>query len=236
MSTKRTLRAAVPAFLAVGLVASVVGGPASGASIPANKIAASGNGIEEVGTNTILLQEQIKMSNPADLIIGFTAVCGIITEVTSSANNTEDRAFGEVDVWITLDGEPVPVGAADIDPVTPGVQKDDGRITLCNRAQEQQWTDSSAPLVGNDDGGDQLRQRLETETANGFTWMALNVGRDYDTANDNIIDVVVHAAYSEATTATGEVADAFVGNRTLVLEPGFAAHREQVTTIGGGSS
>ena len=257
---KRTLRTATPAFLAVGLVASVIGGQAYGAGTPANKVAASGSSVDEVshiGT-TILLQEQIKMSNPTDLILSATAECALTTQVTSSANGTTDRAFGEVTIWLTLDGIVVPIESADydFDNSGPTANSGPGEVVLCNRAQEQQWHDAAPQTIPNpnptatptaipspdeadEDDDDQLRQRLDTMTANGFNWMALNVGTNYDTNNDNIIDVVLYARHRTETmngngAAAGELADAYVGARTLILEPVKAANREQVTDVGPG--
>ena len=251
---KKAAKALTAPALGVGLLVSVVGTPAVATHTPANKVAASGANVDTVDYDTVLLQEHVKINNPTDLILGATAECAIVTQVTSGATGATDYAFGEVTVYLTLDGIVVPIESADYtgtvvtDPVThealPGATTGNGEVVFCNRAQEQQWADGPAvtdPDTGqatdpqDEDDDDELRQRLDTMQANGFNWLALNVGDNYDANNDNIIDVVLHARYTRATTDgslnEGELADAFVGARTLILEPVKAANDEAVTTV-----
>jgi len=218
------MAAAGAAVLALGAMYLAQGSYAAGTGIPANKVAASGSTTEEVAgaADTLLLSEKVKINNPTDLILGVTAECAILTEVTNSANGETERAFGEVKIYVTIDGIRVPVSADDTDA---------GEVVFCNRAHEQQWTDSPDPVVGNDDGKDQLRQYLNTRNANSFNWMALNVGTTYPGTSDNVHLVEVWADWDVEMTQEA-VANAFVGNRTLVLEPVKAAHRETVTELG----
>jgi hypothetical protein len=213
-------------LLAAILFTAYTAQPSDAAGIPANKVAASGSSVEQVNadSDTLLLSETVKINNPTDLILGVTAECAIVTQVTNGANGTTQRAFGEVKIYVTIDGVPVPVAEDDAD---------EGKVVFCNRAQEQQWTDSSAPVVGNDDSGDQLRQYLSSRNANGFNWMALNVGTEYPgtPAGSNIHEIEVWAEWTVNATAQG-LATAAVGNRTLILEPVKAAHYEVVTDLG----
>jgi hypothetical protein len=215
--------------VAAGLVAVALGGGylAQGTfatGIPANKVAASGSTLEVIGANEdkVVLSETVKINNPTDLIISATSECAILTQVSNHANGQTERAFGQIAMYVTIDGIPVPVSTAD---------KDKGKVIFCNRAQEQQWTDSNQPVVGNDDSGDTLRQYTDTRTANGFNWMALNVGSTYPGTEDNVHKIELHAVWTVNSSANA-VASAKVGNRTLVLEPVKAWNREAVTELG----
>lgn len=221
LSRSRALVAGAAAFMLVGGYLAQ-GTFASG--IPANKVAASGSETEVIGPNksAVVLSETVKINNPTDLILGVSLECAILTQVTNSANGVKERAFGEIKIQVTINGTPVPVSAEDTDK---------GSVVFCNRAQEQQWTDSTAPTVGGDDGGDKLRQYLDTRTANAFNWMALNVGTTYGGTEDNVHKIEVVATWTTDATA-GAIAEAVVGNRTLVLEPVKAANREAVTVVG----
>ncbi|HWL37936.1 MAG TPA: hypothetical protein VNQ77_17250 [Frankiaceae bacterium] len=217
-------RAIAAGAIAFGLVAVTLAQGSNAAGTPANKVAASGSAIEVVGANEskVVLSETVKINNPTDLIIGVTSECAILTEVTNSANGQTERAFGEITYSVRIDGITVPV-ATD----APG----SGEVVFCNRAQEQQWTDSQDPVNGNDDGEDSLRQYLDTRTANGFNWLALNVGTNYPGTSDNVHKIEVVATWNTTATA-GAVAEAAIGNRTLVLEPVKAAVGEAVTELG----
>ena len=213
-------RVAAASALALALTAGFLAQGTYAAGTPANKVAAAGSETEVVGANqsAVVLSETVKINNPTDLIITASAECAILTQVTNSANGQTERAFGEVKFHVTIDGVPVPVAKGDAD---------QGRVVFCNRAQEQQWTDSAAP--NNDDGGDKLRQYLNTRTANAFSWMALNVGATGSTNNIHKIELI--ATWTTTATA-GAIAEARVGNRTLVLEPVKAANGETVELAG----
>ncbi|HVF04728.1 MAG TPA: hypothetical protein VNA20_07810 [Frankiaceae bacterium] len=194
------------------------------AGIPANKVAASGSGTEVVhaATDTLLLSETVKINNPTDLVIGVSAECAILTQVTNSANGQTERAFGEVKIYVTINGKRVPVADDD---------SDQGRVVFCNRAQEQQWTDTATGPNAGDDADDQLRQFIDTRTANAFTWLAMNIGTEYGGTQNNVHKIEVWADWDVAESANA-VAKAAVGNRTLILEPVKAANDERVTELG----
>lgn len=212
-------RAIAAGAIAFGLVAVTLAQGSNASGIPANKVAAAGSETEVVGANqsAIVLTETVKINNPTDLIISASAECAILTQVTNSANGQTERAFGEITFHVEINGIPVPVSAEDTDK---------GEVVFCNRAHEQQWTDSAAP--NNDDGGDKLRQYIDTRTANAFNWLALNVGTTYAGSGDNVHKIDLVATWNTDATA-GAIAEAVVGNRTLVLEPVKAWNREAVT-------
>jgi hypothetical protein len=214
-------RAIAAGAIAFGLVAVTLAQGSNATGIPANKVAASGSETEVVGANqsAVVLTETVKINNPTDLIISASAECAILTQVTNSANGQTERAFGQISFHVEINGIPVPVS---------NENTDKGEVVFCNRAQEQQWTDSADPAKGNDDGGDKLRQYIDTRTANAFNWLALNVGTTYGGTADNVHKIDLVATWNTNATA-GAIAEAVVGNRTLVLEPVKAWNREAVT-------
>ena len=220
---QKTLLAIIAAAaVAIGLTANF----AVATHEPANKVAAAGSGVDEVNGTAILLQERVKVSSPFDLILQLTSECSIITELTTGGSGAEDfsEANAAVRLWITIDGETVPVQTGDTDPQTEGVQEDDGKATFCNRTYGRRVEDTEG-----DGDVDQQDDYIRTRTANAFNWLALDIGRNYDKpANGkNIVDVVVHAEYDTDTEGRA-VADAFVGKRTLIMEPTNASVHEQV--------
>lgn len=223
MSVARS-RVAAAGALALALSAGYLAQGTFAAGMPANKVAASGSTTEVVQPNTdvVVLSETVKINNPTDLIINATAECALVTQVTNSANGATSRASGQIKMYVTIDGIRVPVAQDDADR---------GEIVFCSRTQEQQWTDSNDPVKGNDDGGDQLRQYLSTRNANGFNWMALNIGSNYPGTNNNIHKIELWAHW-DVSTAGAANASAIVGNRTLILEPVKASNRETVTELG----
>lgn len=204
---QRTLLAVVSAALAAVLL---MGPIASATHEPANKTSAAGatDDVFGPGTDVVLLREKVKTSKPEDLILQVTAECSILTELRTTGTD-DANAFGQVRVWVTIDGQFVPVASGD----------DDGKVVFCNRAERRITT------VGADDENDTSTETHQsTRQANGFNWMALDVGSATHT-------IEVHAELTE--TAMGdEAADAVVGNRTLVIEPTKSANDEEITPLG----
>ncbi|MFN2593718.1 MAG: hypothetical protein ABR579_02375, partial [Actinomycetota bacterium] len=101
------------------------------------------------------------------------------------------------------------------------------------------------------DGVDKIADYLSARQANAFQWMALNVGTAYDNpANgNNLLDIQVHAVYTDTeapdcntlakqdpTTTYGDTCSkAFLGRRTLIVEPTKASVIETTATGAGGS-
>lgn len=196
------------------LVLAVVGSGAQAGHEPANKVSAAGSETELIrpanapGSNTVtILSERVKTSKPTDLILGVTAECSITTDVTTVGSDDE-TAFGAIRVWVEIDGNPVPVSEEDTD---------QGRVVFCNRTYQR------VTSLGSDDENDSIRTFMQTRSANGFNWMALDVG-----SATHLIEVK-----AELTTAETAGADtiAVVGNRTLIVEPVKATNDEKVTAL-----
>jgi hypothetical protein len=204
---------------------------------PADKVQATGSDLEHVTDDTVVLSETMRVSSPADLILQVTAECSILTELTTgpSAAGTggtaaTDTAFayGSVRLHVEIDGIHVPVAT---DETATGddddVEDNDadgnevGEVTFCNRAYERTVTD------GEDDGLDEEHDFIRTRTANAFNWFAIDAGEAYDVDNDNLLTINVIADYD--TRISGDaVADAFVGSRTLIVEPVHSQNDQQV--------
>ncbi len=199
-------------LLAAALAFTLTSNAAEANHEPANKVSAAGSETEVVratpGSNVVtLLAERVKTSKPTDLILGVTAECSITTDVTTVGTD-DQTAVGDVKVWVEIDGRPVPVSQADTDA---------GRVVFCNRTYQRETS------LGSDDEEDSIRTFMETREANGFNWMALNVG-----SATHLIEVK-----AQLTTAETAKADAIavVGNRTLIVEPVKSANDETVTEL-----
>ena len=201
---------------------------------PANKVAASGSTVEVAGPGEriVVLQERVKMSGPTDLILALSAECDILTELTVGGGDLRtDRAsaFGQVRMWIEIDGKTVPITATDSSPSAPGTAGDDGKVVFCNRAHEKEVTDTENNPP-NGDGTDEEPEMTQTRQANAFNWLALDTGFNYDspTNGNNILDIVVYAEFTDEVDGRA-VAEALIGNRTLIAEPTNASNHEWVS-------
>ena len=200
------------AAVAAGVTAALVAGPgATAGHEPADKTSASGSTTEvlEPRTSTPILSETIRTSTPSDLILGVTAECAITTELQTVGNDTANT-FGEVRMYVTIDGVPVPISDDDTD---------NGRVVFCNRAESR-----TTSLF--DDTNATIDTFQEERQANGFNWMALDVG-------NGIHKIEVWAEFTQDEDASdGGSALAAVGNRTLIVEPTKAANDEAITELG----
>jgi hypothetical protein len=211
MKGSRIAGAFSAAVIAGGLLFGVIA-PAGANHEPANKVSASGStrevfGVPNGSTTELLMSERVKTSKPTDLILGVTAECSITTDVTTVGTDTQG-AEGLIRLWITIDGKAVPVSTAD---------NDSGRVVFCNRLYER------TTQLGSDDDEDSIRTFMRTRNANGFNWMALNVGSATHT-------IEVWAELTTDATARAS-ALAVVGNRTLIVEPVKSANDEAVSEI-----
>ena len=231
-SLKRTLFTMLCGAMAAFLVFSLAGvRDASASHEPANKAGASGSDIDLVDDATPILSETMRVSTVEDAIISVTAECSILTALTTNNDSSNAFAFGSVRLWVEVDGNRVPVSTDDTavdgdDEVEDdGDESDIGEVTFCNRAYERTVTDQEDPEDGIDEESDYIR----TRTANAFNWLALDLGAGYDDpANgNNIIEVTLWADFD--TSTVGEAAaDAFVGSRTMIVEPTKVSNHEQV--------
>ena len=203
---------------------------------PANKGAAAGSDVDTVGQDELLLSETMKVSSPEDLIVSVTAECSILTELTTNNAEPSSSAFGAVRLRVVIDGKEVPVSAADGAGGADDAADDDdeiGEVTFCNRAYSRTVTDQEDPA----DGIDEEQDFIDTRTANAFNWIALDTGVIYDspTNGNNILTVELFADYDTSTTGEA-MAEAFVGSRTMVIEPIRLSIHEQVEPTGGAGS
>jgi hypothetical protein len=182
------------------------GTTSSGGNLPADKVTVAASKIDEFSPNAdiTLLSAQMRTSNPADLTFSVSLECSIITSVTTMGNDSQS-AFGEVKVWVEIDGRNVGVL-----PATQG-QSDDGKVVFCNRTYSS--TTNGFSEAGNSGNQDPTITTFEnTKAANAFNWVALNVGNGIHT-------ISIHATLSQQVTdSTKDMAKAVVGNRTVVVD------------------
>ena len=169
-------------------------------NLPADKmtVTASKAVVSSPNTDVVVLQAQMRTSNPADLTFMLTSECSIVTSVTTMGNDTQS-AFGQVRMWVTIDDQPVGVI-----PATQGLS-DDGHVVFCNQA----YSSSTSGFVT--DSNATIKTGLATEHADGFNWVAMNVGNGVHT-------IQVHAELTQQVNdPSKDSAQAFIGNRTLVV-------------------
>jgi hypothetical protein len=237
------LRKTMLAALVAGAFAVIVAGPGAIAetTTPADKAAITANDIDTVNDDEVILSEQMKVDSTIDLILQTSAECSILTRLVTQGGDVaeeSDGAFGQVKLWLTVDGTPVPVaGEGD---------EDGGKVVFGNRAYQRTATDRETDTDGIDGESDFIR----TRTANAFNWMAFDAGKKYDKPynGNNIVDIELHAEYTRETqeddvagenpcpreadnlitsiTEPTTCADAFVGSRTLIVEATHAANGE----------
>jgi hypothetical protein len=173
------------------------------ASNPADKIGVSASTVEVMQTplfagssseTVTLLSATAKTSAPTDLSLSLHTECALWTDV-QVAGGGSSTSKAAVKVWIELDGSPVPVSV---------LAGDDGKVVFCNR-------ELGLDLLG----GSVIDLFEKTRSANAFQWMALNVG-----PGDH--SIVVKARLEANVIGTG-IAQAGVGRRTLIVEPGKMA-------------
>jgi hypothetical protein len=209
----------VTAALAVVLFANFA---TAGSTVPADKAAASGNKLVVSNPNqdVVLLSTQVKTSTPEDLAFSVTLECQILTTLTTGTTtpggNSVAEAQGTVRIWVTFDGQIVPINSSSAPPQSqtgssPG--NDSDKVTFCHNDRSQSVTDTENP----GDGTDQLQTYLDTKQANAFNWVWLNAGAAIHT-------IEVHGELTTSTSSSGTTpgtgtAQAFVGNRTLVVDP-----------------
>ena len=229
-------------------VAYSVGNIALATHEPANKTAITADDIDQFADTTQILSDTMRVSTRTDLILNASTECSILTAVTNGFSlgpepHVQADSYAAVRLWVTLDGNRVPVSTNDFplessEDVVDGTQEsgtDIGEVTFCNREFFMSTTDDEL------DGQDLVQEFLQTRAANAFTWLAMDVGTErYDTLPpNNIVEVKLWADYDHRahTFGTGSAnSQGFVGSRTLVIEPTNASVHEQAQPQGGAGS
>ena len=247
------------AFVAWGNAA-----PTADSSPAANKTWVAGSTVElmkkQLGpgmseeSHIVLSKNAVKFSNPQDLIISLAAECALWTN-TATTGDDDSESKARVEAWVTIDDKRVPVSpldnAADNTSADPDDQAGAGKVVLCNRANRMKTENIESAPANNPaaqvaealDGEDDIiiRAYNRSRAAHAFNWAAIDVGRNYDTEGDNVVDVELHARLvgevedtdtsdniaplDDPTTPDNEEQDASpaalaaIGKRTLVLEP-----------------
>jgi len=209
------------AVVAVGLSVNF----ATATHQPADKAQAAASDIDRIdetedGDGDLILKETMKVSSVSDLILQTSAECSILTSLyTAGGNNVaseHDGSFGQVKLWLEIDGKRVPVSTNDQAVNEQGDEDDLGEVVFCNRAYQRTVTDQEQDEDGNNDdvagavrdGLDSEDDFIRTRTANAFNWMAFDVGNVYDDAvtvnGNNIVEIKLFAEYDRKTsTLTG---------------------------------
>lgn len=174
-------------------------------NLPADKLTVTDSVADKAGPNAdiTVLSACMRTSNPADLVFFLTSECSIVTTVTTVGND-DQSAFGQIRMWVEIDGQPVGIIA--------GHQgtSDDGRVIFCNRTHSQ----TTSMFVA--DPNATIKEGLATEEANAFNWVAMNVG-------SGIHSITVHAELTQQTTSNA-TANEVIGARTLVVDTTETAH------------
>lgn len=206
MSKRRTvsLLAAVATLVSVWAIANTV---SAATSYPADKAGVVASDVDTAGPGERmeLLATHMRTSNPADLILGVTAECSLVTDVSTMGMHDDESASGTSRIWVTIDGKTVPV-ARDAN----GGPEDDGKVTFCNRFYErsQDFVDPSSTI----------KTYLRTRQAHAFNWVALNVG-----AGIHELKVLGELTTTATEGSNSEIA---VGKRSLVIQPTHMAVNE----------
>lgn len=177
----------------------------AGTNLPADKVTVAGSRIQVFSPNTdvTLLAAQMRTSNVADLTFAVSLECSIVTSVTTMGNDMQS-AFGQIRVWVEIDGKDVGVV-----PATQG-QSDDGHVVFCNRTYSS--TTQGFSEAGSGNSNPTITTYMATKNADEFNWVAMNVG-------NGIHSISVHAELTtHVTDASKDMAKAVVGNRTVVVD------------------
>jgi hypothetical protein len=183
-----------------GTTAASASGSGTSGNLPADKMTVGGSKIvvSTPDVDVVLLQAQMRTSNVADLVFQVTSECSIITTVTTTGNDTQ-RAAGTIRMWVTVDGQQVGVI-----PSTQGTS-DDGKVVFCN----QEYSSTTSGFTA--DPNATIKTYLATKHADGFNWVAMNVGNGVHT-------IQLHGYLTpETTDPAKDMAQMVVGNRTMVV-------------------
>lgn len=206
--------------LVLALLASMAMQNAGATHQPADKVAVSGSTLQEFSQPAggappvvTLLRGTVKTSSPTDLIFQVALECTIFTDI-KTVGDDESGASAHVDVWIEVDGRPVPVTSI---PANGG--PDDGKVTFCDRSFRRVTTG----FEGDDeeqDANNTIEDFISTKSTHGFNWIKLNLGNK---PAPHVIEVKATLTHSLSGNQLGN-AQAIVGKRTLIVLPAKLAN------------
>ena len=221
---------AVLGLFAAPMIAEAVG-PSQ--AQPANKASASGRKLVVFGPGegVELLKTTMKTSKTQDLVLQVSLECSILTQLLTNEQQKSSLSQAKVLVWVEIDGAIVPIEDSSGGTVAGN---DSDKVTFCDRTYQRTVSNSQQPGATSTTTTpvDQEADYIRTKSANAFNWLRLNAG-------SGTHDIVVRATLSNTnpscgyTTQTGEpsptapmlgtsnasCAQAYVGNRTLIVEP-----------------
>jgi hypothetical protein len=224
MNRSRLFRSA---WIVAGMAVTAVGFNAvSGVTIananhtPADKVVAAGSTVAEAneGQTVTLLQSTLRTASTTDLILQLSMECSILTDnvIMGGKDVTSETAetMGDIQAWIEIDGKIVPVNQVSTSSTgaTPAAGGEQDKVTFCDRVFNRTVTDREDPA----DGIDGSRDYLSTKSANAFNWLKLNLG-------NGVHSIVVKAKLTSSATPNS-TAKAYIGNRTLVVQPAKLAN------------
>lgn len=249
-SSKARFVALVVAVAALGAV--FIQSQAGATHSPADKVVASGAKLARVdeGTNQTILEAKIKSSKPSDLMIHVSAECAVETRHFRDGKMTNNEAEGTSRLWVEIDGKIVPIQSASAPPQDPAAQPsgdENDKVTFCHRSEGYDKADGNplcieetpgdpdalpVPIPPTDAQGCETEEWFQnTKSANAFNWVRLNVG-----SGDHVVRLKADVSELAGSDTPGEVseAQAYIGNRTMIIEPTKMANDTLVIPIGAG--
>ena len=225
------------ALLAIALAFTLNGSAAQATHTPADKPFAAATNLTKFGPglNQTILTATVKNSKTADMMLLLSMECSILTKTIlpggSNISSQSARAEGTIRAWIEVDGQTVPIISSSSPPQdpTPGTpNNEDGKVTMCNRVYERTVQDREGNTP--QDGIDGSEDYIDTKDANAFNWVRLNMGSGIHTITVKA-DVTVETA---GVSGGSGVADAYIGNRSLIGIPGKFANDAVISEGGTG--
>ncbi len=210
------------ALLMTATVAGVATYRAGANHQPADKVAVSASTIQEFSTPAdpnaappvvTLLRGTIKTASPTDLMFLVNLECTLFTDI-KTVGDDESGASTHIDVWVTVDGAPVPVTTV---PANGG--PDNGKVTFCDRSFRR----VTSGFEGDDeeqDANNTIEDFLRTKSSHGFNWLKLNLG---SSPSPHVIEVKATITHELQGNKLGN-AQAIVGKRTLLVLPAKLAN------------
>lgn len=195
-----TMAVAVP--MALTASGSTPNYPADKATFTSSQLEIADPGAPGTSAPVLVLSAKMRTSAPADLELALTSECTILSNITNMGNDTQNYST-TVRMWVTVDGTPVSVvpGATTTGASGGGGKTDDGKVVFCNR----EFTRTTVF----DDQSESIQDVESTEQANGFNWVAPNVG-------NGIHDIKVFAEFDN-TNSSDATSHGVIDSRSLTI-------------------